>query len=177
MKEKTRSLELRRVLKLYLDAFLAGEKTCDNTKLQMYFYVSSSTSTRDKDRNKVDTFFSYDQVPLILGRQLREQGQGFKKKGNKAKLWAPGCKEILLKAPLSTHQEQKPDNKNPKQCCKVLRGNSSPQSAKPAWKLLSPKCTLQGAVQHTHSASGIQNTASASQNELGPCWIPEIWVF
>lgn len=86
MKEKMRSLELRRVLKLYLDAFLAGEKTCDNTKLQMYFYVSSSTSTRDKDRNKVDTFFSYDQVPLILGRQLREQGQGFKKKGNKAKL-------------------------------------------------------------------------------------------
>lgn len=80
------SLELRRVSRLYLDAFLAGEKICDNIKLQMYFYVSSSTSTRDKDTNKVDTFFSYDQASLISGRQLREQGQGFKKKGNKVKL-------------------------------------------------------------------------------------------
>lgn len=56
------------------------------TTLNYRFYVSSSTSTRDKDRNKVDTFFSYDQVALISGRQLREQGQGFKKKGNKVKL-------------------------------------------------------------------------------------------
>lgn len=66
---KVVSTELQSVLKLYLDAFLAGKKRCDNNKLQIYFYVSSCTSTRDKDtENELDAFFCYDQVPFISGQ-------------------------------------------------------------------------------------------------------------
>lgn len=83
MKEKMRSLELRRVLKLYLDAFLAGEKTCDNTKLQMYFYVSSSTSTRDKDRNKVDTFFFMIKYPWFWAGSWENKAKASRKKETK----------------------------------------------------------------------------------------------
>lgn len=62
------SSELRCALKPYLDAFLSRKKRSDNIKLRIYFYVSSSTSTRDRHRNELDTFFSYDQEPLISGQ-------------------------------------------------------------------------------------------------------------
>lgn len=62
------SSELRSALKPYLDAFLSRKKRSDNIKLRIYFYVSSSTSTRDRHRNELDTFFSYDQAPLVSGQ-------------------------------------------------------------------------------------------------------------
>lgn len=62
------SSELRSALKPYLDAFLSRKKRSDNIKLQIYFYVSSSTSTRDRHRNELGTFFSYDQAPSVSGQ-------------------------------------------------------------------------------------------------------------
>lgn len=77
------SSELRSVLEPYLDAFLSGKKRSDNIKLRIYFYVSSSTSTRDKESEMSQILFSLMiKHPRFQGRQLRGQGQCFKQMGN-----------------------------------------------------------------------------------------------
>lgn len=77
------SSELSSVLLPYLDAFLSGKKRSDNIKLRIYFYVSSSTSTRDKESEMSWVFFSLMiKHPRFQGRQLRGKGQGFKQTEN-----------------------------------------------------------------------------------------------
>jgi len=66
------SSELRSVLKLCPDAFLAGKERRDNIKLQIYLYVSSSTSTRDKDTEMSWINFSLTvKYPQFQGRRQR----------------------------------------------------------------------------------------------------------
>lgn len=138
------SSELRSVLKLYLDSFLAGKKRYDNIKLQIYFCVSSSTSTRDKDTEMSWILFSLMiKYPRFQGRRPREQGQGFKKKRNlKLSSECSTAKYATLVTPAGkggTH----PD--------------SLPRAVKQAKYLLEvtvPKTTLKGSVKHTNSVSG-----------------------
>lgn len=72
------SCELSSVLLPYLDAFLSGKKRSDNIKLRIYFYVSSSTSTRDKESEMSWIFFfSYDQAPSISGQTAERKRPRF----------------------------------------------------------------------------------------------------